>query len=907
MPTKFNVFTNSLDIVNDVGTLVVGPAISTDNAVVRWDGTTGLLVQNSGTTLSDADVLTTSELILTTDLAIAHGGSARSTATAFAVICGGTTSTGAHQSAGLGSTGQVLTSQGSGTLPIYTSVAGTGDVTAAANMTDNAVIRGDGGAKGVQDSGLIVDDTDNLTGVASIDIVVGGDLQINSTSVLNATTLGAAIVASSLTSVGTITSGTWSATDVDAAAGGTGRSSHTAFAVICGGTTSTAAQQSIAGLGSSGEVLTSNGAGALPTFSSAGAGDVTAAANMTDNSIIRGDGGVKGVQDSSILIDDSDNVSAIGTLGMGGDLTDYEAVNDGNPQIRLGATDAEELHIQSVYDGGAQTLDYVLLQTDAASATANKGLFRFNVDGSDILDVDDGGIDLDTGGAISIAGTDILDATTLGSAVVASSLTSVGTITSGTWQGTTVAVDQGGTGSTSLNDGFVLLGSGTGAITALDVTTKGSILVGDDTTDPIALAVGTNGQVLTAASGETSGLNWTTVSGTGDVTAAANMTDHSIVRGDGGAKGVQDSGILIDDSDNVSAIGTLGIGGDLTNFEAVNDGSPQIRLGSSDTEELHIQSVYDTGAQTLDFVLLQTDVVSATGNKGLFRFNVDGSDILDIDDGGIDLDTGGAISIAGTDVLNATTLGSAVVASSLTSVGTITSGVWTGTDVAAADGGTGRSSHTAHAVICGGTTSTAAQQSIAGLGSSGQVLTSNGAGALPTFQASGAGVIPDSVMGGTASSHNVNTTTAFAPIEYVDLGTVEINVRTFDPTTEEYMQGTFVVPADMDTTGTITFEVQGWATTVHASNNLVAFRFGHRAIADSEAIDGTYTNEDSGDLTTDAVQDDLDIFTWTETRANLGWVAGDMILYRFSRIDASATELASDYRVYNFFIRIPRD
>jgi hypothetical protein len=52
-----------------------------------------------------------------------------------------------------------------------------------------------------------------------------------------------------------------------------------------------------------------------------------------------------------------------------------------------------------------------------------------------------------------------------------------------------------------------------------------------------------------------------------------------------------------------------------------------------------------------------------------------------------------------------------------------------------AGGGTGDTSFTAYAVICGGTSSTAALQSIAGVGSSGQVLTSNGAGALPTFQA----------------------------------------------------------------------------------------------------------------------------------------------------------------------------
>lgn len=57
-----------------------------------------------------------------------------------------------------------------------------------------------------------------------------------------------------------------------------------------------------------------------------------------------------------------------------------------------------------------------------------------------------------------------------------------------------------------------------------------------------------------------------------------------------------------------------------------------------------------------------------------------------------------------------------------------------GTDVPVSDGGTGASSFTAYAVICGGTTSTGALQSVASVGSAGQVLTSNGAGALPTFQ-----------------------------------------------------------------------------------------------------------------------------------------------------------------------------
>lgn len=76
---------------------------------------------------------------------------------------------------------------------------------------------------------------------------------------------------------------------------------------------------------------------------------------------------------------------------------------------------------------------------------------------------------------------------------------------------------------------------------------------------------------------------------------------------------------------------------------------------------------------------------------------------------------------------------------------TINGGAFTGgTDITVADGGTGRSSHTAYAVLCGGTSTTAAQQSVASVGTSGQVLTSNGAGALPTFQnASGGGSADD--------------------------------------------------------------------------------------------------------------------------------------------------------------------
>ena len=104
------------------------------------------------------------------------------------------------------------------------------------------------------------------------------------------------------------------------------------------------------------------------------------------------------------------NIGATGinTLISSDDVQMYNPVNNGNPTFSIGANANERFIIQSVYDSGAQTLDYVDFKSFAASGTANKGAFKFTTDESHRLTIDDGGIDFAVGRGISINGTDIL-------------------------------------------------------------------------------------------------------------------------------------------------------------------------------------------------------------------------------------------------------------------------------------------------------------------------------------------------------------------------------------------------------------------------------------------------------------------------------------------------------------------
>jgi hypothetical protein len=127
---------------------VVGPASSTDNAIARFDATTGKLLQNSTVTISDAGAIAAGSLTLTTDLAVA------STFTANGVLVGN--GIGALTATAVGTSGQVLTSNGSGVAPTF-QTASSGGATDIDGLSDG-VTNSSGATVGLGTGALANDD-----------------------------------------------------------------------------------------------------------------------------------------------------------------------------------------------------------------------------------------------------------------------------------------------------------------------------------------------------------------------------------------------------------------------------------------------------------------------------------------------------------------------------------------------------------------------------------------------------------------------------------------------------------------------------------------------------------------------------------------------------------------------------
>lgn len=158
-----------------------------------------------------------------------------------------------------------------------------------------------------------------------------------------------------------------------------------------------------------------------------------------------------------------------------------------------------------------------------------------------------------------IAGTKVLDATSLGSGVVSSSLTSVGTLATGTWSASTIAVNKGGTGQTTYTDGQLLIGNTTG-----NTLTKATLTAGSN----ISITNG-NGSISIAGTDTT----YTA----GDGLDLVGTTFSADLKANGGL--VIESTELAVDLSASSITGTLGVGDGGTGQTTYTDG--QLLIGNT--------------------------------------------------------------------------------------------------------------------------------------------------------------------------------------------------------------------------------------------------------------------------------------------------------------------------------------
>ena len=340
--------------------------------------------------------------------------------------------------------------------------------------------------------------------------------------------------------------------------------------------------------------------------------------------------------------------------------------------------------------------------------------------------------------SVANGGTAATSAAGARSSLSAAALGANSDITSITGLTTDLTVAQGGTGAGTFTDGGVLLGSGTGAITAMAVLADGEIIVGDGTTDPVAESGATARTSLGAAA----------LGANSDITSITGLTtDLTVAQGGTGAGTFTDGGIL------------LGSGtGAVTAMAVLADSEMIVGDGTTDP-------VAESGAT------LRTSIGVGTGDSP----QLTGIELGHATDSTITRASAGDINVEGNVVYRAG-----------------------GTDVPVADGGTGASTHTANNVLVGAGTS--AITSVAP-STSGNVLTSSGsawtsaAAASPAIAAA-AGIMQananfvDAVIFGPAmdpvdwSGRTAANTASLMLATLEDLGsTSEVNVWDLTSTT----------------------------------------------------------------------------------------------------------------------------
>lgn len=257
--------------------------------------------------------------------------------------------------------------------------------------------------------------------------------------------------------------------------------------------------------GAASTVLTNDGSGNLTWAASGGSGTVTSVSVVSANGLA----GTVATATTTPAITLSTTITA---SILAGDGTAISAAALPSGDIFVGS--AGNLPVAVAMSGDATivasgALTLATVNGNVGSFGSSTSIPSFTVNAKGLITAASGNV------VIAPAGT--LTGTTLNATVVNSSLTSVGTITSGVWNGTTIAIANGGTGQTTKTAAFDALSP---------MTTGGDLIYGGASGTGTRLANGTAGQVLTSA-GTTAAPTWATPA-TGSVTSVSVVSANGL-------------------------------------------------------------------------------------------------------------------------------------------------------------------------------------------------------------------------------------------------------------------------------------------------------------------------------------------------------------------------------------------
>ncbi|MCZ2484981.1 beta strand repeat-containing protein [Aquirufa antheringensis] len=450
-----------------------------------------------------------------------------------------------------------------------------------------------------------------------------------------------------LATVGTITSGTWSASTIDIAKGGTG---------------ATTAADARANLGL---VIGTNVQAPLTAGSGISiASGTISATGLTTSNLSSTAGITNGQLANSTIQLGSTTMTLGGTVTSVTGLTSLAATTltgtlSGTAAAlttgRTISTTGDITYTSGIFDGssnvtGSATLTNTTVTPGSYGSTT--AIPTFTVDSKGRLTA------AGTASIIAEAGT--LSGTTLASNVVTSSLTGVGTITSGVWSGTEVAIAKGGTGATTAAGARTNLGLVIGTDVQAPLTAGSGISIASGTIS----ATGLTTSNLSSTAGITVGQLATSTTTLGSTTMTLGGTVTSVT-GLVSVSSTDFTGALTGNASTATKLATgrtIALTGDVTYTSPAFDGSGNV-----------------TAAATLTNTTVTAGSFGST--TAIPTFTVDAKGRLTA--------AGSAAIIADAGTLSGTSLKATVTGSSLTSVGTITVGTWSATVIGSNVGGAG--------------------------------------------------------------------------------------------------------------------------------------------------------------------------------------------------------------------------